>query len=401
MLKYGLIFIVVVLGVPNCTTKDGTNFVAGKGAIYVKTTVADSARIFLDYRDTGLLTPALLGNIPDGKHVVQVFRSYFRAAPDSFLIAVRENDTLEVTFQMEITATGSIAVNSLPDSARFLLNKMEFGTTPLQIEGLPVGTYGLTLIKGNFGIISDTIVMKAKDKLSLFYRLEEDIRKIVLLEHFSNTSCPPCPTSDAIIDDILAPDYGPGRLIIISYHTNFPGNDDPMYLAAEDENLRRIDFYKPIGIPRAFVDGRPVPDPLSEQSYRNLIGQQLMSDTLATIGFAQLIRGDTILSGRLEIGALDRIEPVNRLFIALIEDEIDYDTPPGNNGQHHFETVLRDFYPNGQGVPVTLNPGEKEFVDFSFDLKNEWGRDLTVVAFIQDTATKSVLQAGWTRYPPL
>ena len=52
-------------------------------------------------------------------------------------------------------------------------------------------------------------------------------------------------------------------------------------------------------------------------------------------------------------------------------------------------------------IQKRINQGVKEFVDFSFDLKNDWGRDLTVVAFIQDTATKSVLQAGWTRYPPL
>ncbi len=401
MTKYWILCIIAWLSVLSCTTKDGIEFVSGKGAIRVNTSRADSARIFLDYRYTGKLTPAMLQDIEAGRHVIQVFHSYYRASPDSIIIGVKENDTLDVTFQLDMTETGSLAVNSLPDSARVYLNGMEFGNTPLEIEGLPVGMYGLTLVKSAYGIISDSVTVQPNDKLSLFFQLVEDIRKIVLLEHFSNTSCPPCPTSDAIIDDILAPGYGPARLVIISYHTYFPGNDDPMFLAATDANLSRLNFYKPPAIPRAFVDGELVPDPLSEQSYRGLIDQQLISDTLATIAFMQLTRGDAALTGRLRVEARTGIEPAYRLFVALVEDRIDYDTPPGNNGQQHFESVLRDFYPDGGGIPITLNAGEIENVNFSFDLNNDWGEDLTVVAFIQHTATKSVLQAGWTKYPPL
>jgi hypothetical protein len=84
----------------------------------------------------------------------------------------------------------------------------------------------------------------------------------------------------------------------------------------------------------------------------------------------------------------------------LIEDEIDYPTPPGSNGQTHFEAVLRDFYPDGEGVDITLSPQQSLSISFNYNLDVEWGADLTVLAFIQNAATKAVLQSGWTRYPP-
>ncbi len=165
-------------------------------------------------------------------------------------------------------------------------------------------------------------------------------------------------------------------------------------------NDRRMQFYQPASIPRAFVDGAQVSDPLDSLSYINLIDDQLLADTLLTISFLQLNRLSNQITGRIEIKSLSNISSDHKLYIALIEDEIDYPSPPGTNGQTHFEAVLRDFYPDGSGTTIDLFSQQTLQMDFSFILDTEWGDDLTVIAFVQNSADKSVLQSGWTRYPP-
>jgi thiol-disulfide isomerase/thioredoxin len=382
-----------------CTTKDGITFEEGQGKIWVQSQNIDSARIFLDYKDTGELTPALLENIVPGEHVIHLFRSTYRPTPDSVLILLEENAVDTASFTLAMSPNGNLNIESTPDSARVFLNKLEFGLTPFSLTGIPEDQYFLQLIKSNFDVVSDTIAITDNGNLNLSYQLQEDIRRFVLLEHFSNSSCPPCPQSDEIIDS-LARDYGPARLVVLAYHANFPGSDDPMYLSAMAGNDSRLNYYKPPSIPRAFVDGRLVSDPQSAPSYTGLIDDQALQDTAATIAFKQLNRSANSIQGRLEITALKNISQGHRLFIALIEDEIDYASPPGSNGQTHFEAVLRDFYPDGEGVDINLSVQQSLNVTFNFTLAGECGADLTVLAFIQNVSSKAVLQSGWTRYPP-
>jgi thiol-disulfide isomerase/thioredoxin len=388
----------LILGI-TCTTKDGIEFEEGKGSILVISQYADSARIFLKYHDTGKRTPAVLDNVTPGRQVLHLFLNTYKSSEDSIVVFLEENQTDTATFTLVSSPSGDLTINSTPDSARILLNKLEFGLTPLTVDGLPEGVYFLQLLKSNFDRILDTLEIVANDEVIVNYQLQEDVRRFVILEHFSNTSCPPCPQSDAIIDD-LARDYGTMQLVVLGYHANFPSPSDPMYLSAKPDIDSRLQFYQPPSIPRAFVDGHLVQDPLSEQSYRNLIDTQLLQDTVLTISFTQLNRSDTLIQGKLELKALQNIAAGHLLQIALIEDEIDYPSPPGTNGQTHFEAVLRALYPDGSGSPVALMPQQTLRVDFSFALKSEWGKDLTVLAFVQNSSDKSILQSGWTRYPP-
>jgi thiol-disulfide isomerase/thioredoxin len=398
MIRIVKLFSFLILLTLTCTTKDGIEFAEKYGQLWIVTTEADSARIFLDYRDTGFLTPSLLENIILGKHAVHLFRNGYKTSPDSAIVFLQEDQTDTVSIELVSSLNGNLSINSSPDSARVIINRLEFGITPITIEGLPVGIYFLEIIKGGFNVASDTIEMLENDNLQLIYQLAENLRRFVLLEHFSNTSCPPCPTSDEIIHD-LAESYGPSRLVVLGYHANYPSPSDPMYLAARAANDRRIQFYQPASLPRAYVDGQLVSDPLSSSCYQNLIESQLIADTLAFIAFQQLNLTNTLVQGQLKVKALSDINSGHRLFIALIEDEIHYNTPPGTNGQTHFDAVLRGFYPDGNGITINLLNQESQTIEFEISLKAEWGQDLTALAFIQNVSTKAVLQSAWTRYP--
>ncbi|OGB69919.1 MAG: hypothetical protein A2Y94_08660 [Caldithrix sp. RBG_13_44_9] len=396
--KIRRIFYVFILIGLACTTKDGIQFEDQHAQLWIVSLGADSARIFLDYQDTGFLTPYLIEDLALGKHVVHLFHGGFRSNPDSVVVLLEEVKTDTVSIELVPAVNGNLSVNSSPDSARVIINKLEFGYTPIYIEGLPVGMYPLEIIKSGFSVRSDTIEILENDHLQLVYQLEEYISRFVLLEHFSNTSCPPCPTSDEIVND-LAESYGPSILVVLGYHANYPSPSDPMYLAARAANDSRIQFYLPQSLPRAFVDGLLVLDPLSAMSYQNLIESQLIKDTLLIIAFQELNWTDTLMKGKMQIKALQSISSDHRLFIALIEDEIHYNTPPGSNGQTHFDAVLRAFYPDGNGITISLAAQETETINFEISLSTEWGHDVTVIAFVQNVLTKAVLQSGWTRYP--
>jgi hypothetical protein len=142
-----------------------------------------------------------------------------------------------------------------------------------------------------------------------------------------------------------------------------------------------------------------VSDPLSATSYQDLIDNQLVKDTLLIIGFQELNWSDTLMKGKLQLKARQNISSDHRLFIALIEDEIHYNTPPGSNGQTHFDAVLRAFYPDGNGISIDLLAQKTKTIFFEIPLSTDWGHDVTVIAFVQNMLTKAIIQSGWTRYP--
>ncbi|MBL7075065.1 PEGA domain-containing protein [candidate division KSB1 bacterium] len=382
----------------SCTTKEG-NIVSYNpefGNLLVTSVNYYGARIFLDYKDTGEETPALLENVPAGEHVVHVFLATTKPTPDSALVTVEEGWEKTVQFELNRVTSGDLQITTVPDSARVYINRLDFGYTPLNLPGIPEGNYRIQIWKSNYQPVQKDIQITSNQLIRITENLI--LKRVVLLEHFSNTNCLPCPQADAIVDELLD-SYGIAQIIAVGYHTNSPSPFDPMYLSGKDGNDSRMLFYQLQSIPRAYVDGEPIDSPLDEQSYRTLIETHLQQSPSATIALQQLERGDTLISGRIQVKALQDLPSGTVLHIALIEDVIDYQNPPGTNGQMHFEAVFRDFYTDEDVQPVDLFSGMKIHSDFQFALKSQWGQDLTVVAFLQDLNTKQVLQAAWTRYP--
>ncbi len=388
----------VALFLFTCTTKDGKimGFSSHTGNLMVSSVNYYGARIFLDYRDTGQVTPALLQNVPVGEHIVHVFLSKTRSTPDSAIVVVEEGKEASVQFELVKVSSGDLKISTEPDSARVYVNKLHFGVTPLQIVGLPEGDYRVEIARSNYLPVKETVSVGSNQIAEIHKSLTRV--KVALLEHFSNVSCPPCPQSDAVIED-LSRHYGPVLLIPVEYHPFFPSNTDPMYRAAEAENRARYNFYQPKNIPAAYVNGVKVDDPLSEESYREKIRTALQETPVAEIAFTDVSLSDSSLSGKLQVRAIQDLPANTVLMIVLVEDAVDYDTPPGTNGQTHFEYVMRSMYPDANGTAVQLTAGQRESFTFQFTPSPEWGHDLSVVAFLQVTDTRQVLQSAWTHYP--
>lgn len=389
--------IVVLVG---CTVKDGeiTGFMPSFGSIFVSTTVSE-ARIFLDHKDTGLKTPALVNNVRVGRHVIHIFLSNHSPDPDSILVDVEEGKATSIDFELtNVSNVGNLKVLSSPDSALVSLNKLEFGYAPLEVNGLLTGEYKVRIAKSGYEVVEKSVEVIQNQTVEISENLLLKPR-LVLFEHFSNTYCIPCVDVDIIVEDVVH-QLGPQVVISLGYHPNIPGPADPFYLAAKPENDARRNYYSVPYSPYAIIDGVEIINTTSlsqlEQNILAAVDERRQISPKAILEFFDFETVVDTISGRVKVTALENLGTSAFLRIALIERTIDTAQPPGSNGQTHFFDVLRDFKPSVAGVSIQLSANQKQSVKFEFVRDTEWGDDLDVIAFLQDDANQEVLQAIWT-----
>jgi hypothetical protein len=394
------ILVLAILYGISCTVKDGeiVGFKPSFGSVFVSSTVPD-ARIFLDYKDIGLKTPALVNDVRVGRHVIHVFLSNHRPDVDSILVDVEEGKETSIAFELtNVPNVGNLKVFSSPDSALVALNKLEFGYTPLEVEGLLAGDYKIHIHKGGYGPVDKNVLISQNQTVEISQNLVLNPR-LVLFEHYSNTFCVPCVDVDVIVEDVIH-ELGPHVLISLGYHPNIPGPSDPFYLAAKSQNDARRNYYSVPYSPYAIIDGINIINTTSlsqlEQNILTAVDERRQVPPKAILEFFDFKTVVDTISGRVKVTALENVGASVFLRIALIERTIDTSQPPGSNGQTHFFDVLRDFSSGAAGVSIMLSANQKEFVRFEFVKDVQWGDDLDVIAFLQDDATKEVLQAIWT-----
>ncbi len=401
-------FILIVLLVGHsCKTTEGDpfTFTIGAGAIVVNSTIHD-ARIFLDYRDTGLVTPAIISDVREGRHVVHVFLAGYRGLPDSLEVNVIEGEESVIEFDLnETPSVGVMEINSTPPGALVKLNKLPFGRTPVAIEGLQSGSYRVELLKGSYHTVRQAVDLPANQRVQLSVPLELN-NHLILVEHFSNTDCPPCPEADEILERI-SQELGPDSLSAIAYHPDFPGPQDPFFLANPETNLARYDFYQRRPLPHVLVDGvREMVGTLNlESRLRSAIESRRNRRPPVALdfwNFHEVKQDPNVISGRVKAEVLQELPPGNYLVrIALIERHITFPAAPGSNGQTEFYDIMRvmhssDLAPGRYGAPLTTGAGTDMFVDFRFERQPGWGDELAVVAFVQNDDTREVLHSIWS-----
>jgi hypothetical protein len=239
--------------------------------------------------------------------------------------------------------------------------------------------------------------------------------RVVLFELFTGAQCPPCVGADIAFDAALQV-YSPHQVVFLQYHEHAPGPDALTSVASE----QRLRYYDEVaGTPACIIDGKLLDEPVGgdadrgERSYAILhaaLDQAMGSPAEAGIKLTANRNGDTI---ELTADVTDLREPGERtrLRFALVEDVVRYAARNGQRLHHH---VVRDFPGGAAGMPlpepsarrtakVNLNELRKSLNDY-LDLVNrqkpfpdssrpmELGR-LKAIAFIQNDATKHVLQA--------
>lgn len=232
-----------------------------------------------------------------------------------------------------------------------------------------------------------------------FSILDAQVAKKILVEEFTQASCYPCAQLNPAFNVLLKANSNVA--IPLKYQTNWPGID-PMNEQNPIDVRRRVDLYGVSGVPTAILNGGPLSSPEDVNQAR--INEEAMLTTPIEIKINHSIHKDydsmTIQCIVRNNGLVSYDANNSVLHIALVEQEINFPTPPGSNGELDFSYVMRKMIPNVYGSPLfmLIPPGGSMVFNFTvsippyiYDL-----RQLGVVAFLQSFIDKTVEQAAYS-----
>ena len=223
--------------------------------------------------------------------------------------------------------------------------------------------------------------------------------KVVLIEQFSNASCPNCGQYSPPVYNFA--NANKEKTTVISYHTSFP-HYDGIYLENPTEVNDRVNYYSVQGVPNTVLDGNFY----NGSSYSLLptistkVNNRALIQAKYSIQSTDLEIENNLLKGKFIFQSIDNSNGTDDLVAHLVVIEKDvqrnsYTTAPGNNSENHYEFVMRKMYPNSSGtVLINKELNEKDSINFELILQNIKNTDeLQIIAFVQNNTTKEVFQS--------
>jgi hypothetical protein len=243
---------------------------------------------------------------------------------------------------------------------------------------------------------------------------------VVLVELFTGAECRPCAAAD-IAFDALAKSYQPTEVVLLQYHEHIPG-PDPLANADTEARMEYYNKHYPNdvdGTPAILFDGKPSeagggPVKFARESYlhyREALDPLLEKPARAKIR-AQAVRKGDIIDINAEVSDLAQTGDGIRLRLALVEEVVRY---VGQNQMRFHHRVVRAFAGDAEGMALTEKTGKytasvdlrelrrklKGYLD-EFNKKHPFPNarrplalaNLSIVAFVQNDATREVLQAA-------
>ena len=361
------------------------------------TSTPPGATILLDGADTGLVTPHTFDALAADLYTVSVRLDGWVPDPVGETVDLQPLDRRTVAFTFSQTG---LAVSSTPPGARILIDGEETGlVTPATVGGLDAGPAEVALALTNHVVFpAATVIQVTAGEVTA---LPPDAfvlrpRRTVVLEGFANVDCGPCPQ---LTDNLLAltaeAGHGPDYAIFLEFAVSWPNLQDPFYQANPAENSDRYTFYRVLGAPTLVADGTVLDDALDPGLLRATVVDHLDADPGVLVDVtadpSQATVPVTVTLTPLR--AVDLTGHV--LYVALYEDEVTITPAPGSNRQTEFHHVFRDRVDD----PPALGPlagGVPERHELNLQRGDRDPAGVVVVAFIQDPATGTVLQAGST-----
>lgn len=232
-------------------------------------------------------------------------------------------------------------------------------------------------------------------------------QRLVLIEEFTQASCGPCAAANPAFNTLL--NNNASKCVSIKYQTNWPGTD-PMNAQYPSGVASRVSYYSCNSVPYAVMDGTPVTGSSYTGYPGNLNGTKINNEYAIPSPFTINVshhlnsNNDSIFISA-HIAATQAFTAVSylRCQLVLVEKHIDFNTPPGSNGETDFYMVCRRMLPNqaGTALPLSWSPGDDSTINvkaavpsYIYDINQ-----LAVVCFVQDNGNKQVVQAGYSISP--
>ena len=222
----------------------------------------------------------------------------------------------------------------------------------------------------------------------------QNVKKIPLVEHFSNTRCPICASKSPALNATLKANEG--KVHHITYHPPYPYDDCIFYVANKTGNQGRADYYNVPGTPRAYLNGVKTSGSklLPEAS---LASELELSSPVGIIVTEDVTTGDnTMHTAEITLKTLgDKPAGSYKLYVAVVEKIINYNAPNGETVHHDvFRKFLNFNTSSGQNIALPTK-GDSLVLNFDFTIDNNWQEEeIYVLAFVQNDSDKSILNSG-------
>ena len=223
--------------------------------------------------------------------------------------------------------------------------------------------------------------------LSIF---AQNVKKYVLMEHFTNTFCSTCAASNPSFYTTIKIETNTD-VHHLAIHPDIPYTQCPLYQANTTEQVKRKTFYAIPGTPRVCINGA------ANASVGSVTTASLAADVAKTSPLSVKVKEISGTAGRT---ATITVKPVGdvaaaeyRLFVAIVEKKLNF---AANNGESIHYDVFRKFLTSADGDAYTMPAkGVEASLNFNYTPVAPWVADqVYVLAFIQNMTTKEVLNSG-------
>lgn len=210
------------------------------------------------------------------------------------------------------------------------------------------------------------------------------IFKKQLFEHFTASTCGPCASYTPTADALLAANNDSYSLI--RYHVNWPLPGDAYYIPQAGD---RKNYYAFDGVPSVYRNGVFDMDVSQEEFNTNAVLPSVFS-----IDVTASYNNNTVAISA-EVGVVSDIEAGLTVHIVVVENKTTGNV--GTNGETEFHNVMMAMLPSSSGTIINAIAADGTVtINESYDMSTtfvEEMSDLTAIIFVQNNATKEVLQS--------
>jgi hypothetical protein len=216
-----------------------------------------------------------------------------------------------------------------------------------------------------------------------------------LLENWTSSTCPPCASNNPQLRIWIENHWS--QLACVSYHVGWPSpGNDPMYLHNPVQSYDRRYYYNINSVPAGMLQGWHsfVGSPFNWNSMNSYFNYYTTTTTPVGMSLTDTrIPGD---SNRVDIVVTNYTAlPTGTYYLRVmaVERNIQYASPPGTNGETHFQNVFRLSVPTSQGTVINPAAGTYNF-QFKYKINPVWmDSAVYTIAFIQNDVDKGITNA--------
>ena len=179
-----------------------------------------------------------------------------------------------------------------------------------------------------------------------------------------------------------------------------------MNAANPTEAAARVQYYNVTGVPNSVMDGSGPGSPGTivttstiNNRYNTAAPLNISASHQWTAGYDSIQIGVFVANAGTATVASGAAGSL-KLHVAVIEEEVNYPSAPGSNGETNFYQVMRKMVPDASGTTMadSWTAGQTQMFVFKVAAPSYLANlnKVAVVAFIQDNSNKSVLNASRT-----